>query len=110
MIGVVIMLTLCVALLGLQNYRLVYELRERGVQIADVRNDDLTDLTENERMVLDRDASFDNRIARIKDELAGSQNAERKGTVADELHPDVKNLPHDIIRERDSLPDVEYTV
>lgn len=102
------MLTLCVALLGLQNYRLVNELRERSVQIADVRNDD--QLTENERMVLDRDISFDNRIARIKDELAGSQQSERKGTVADELHPGVKNLPHDIIRERDSLPDVEYTV
>lgn len=59
--------------------------------------------------VLQRDIEFSNRIARIKSELSTEHAVERKGTVADILHPDVENLPHDTIKETNNQP-TEYAL
>lgn len=53
---------------------------------------------------------FDQRIAQIKDELGSQQVPNTPRTVADVLHPDVENLPHDsIIDYETNPPDVEYS-
>jgi hypothetical protein len=72
---------------------------------------DLTDLTKLERERLAREESFELRISRMKEELATRlPDVERKGTEAYTLHPDVHNLPHDVIADQyDNLPDVEIT-
>lgn len=72
---------------------------------------DAKSLTESELQRIEREAEFDLRISRIKDELAGRlPEVERKGTEAFTLHPNVYNLPHNIIADDfDSLPDVEFT-
>ena len=75
--------------------------------------------TDYERELLERNASFDRRIAAIKDELAFKTADKRRmytsleddgGVSAEELHPNVKNIPHNVIRINgyNSLPDVEY--
>lgn len=52
---------------------------------------------------------FDARIERLKNEVAEEQQLySRRGSVADELHPLVKNIPHDSVRAVNSLPDEEY--
>lgn len=54
--------------------------------------------------------AFDERIALIKDELGSQQVPHTPRTVADILHPDVENLPHDsIIDYETNPPDVEYS-
>lgn len=57
-----------------------------------------------------RKAEFNERISRIKEELA-LETARRKNKVpgesAESLHPDVYNLPHDSIITSNE-PDVEY--
>ena len=56
-----------------------------------------------------RKKEFNERIARIKDELA-RENAKRMNRATDSaesLHPDVYNLPHDSIITSNE-PDVEY--
>lgn len=55
-----------------------------------------------------REREYDERINRMKLELAMQNTAQRADTVADESDG-VHNLPHDIIREAqyDYLPDVE---
>jgi len=65
-------------------------------------------LTEFEQEELRKQQAFDERISALKDELASHQS-EKHGTTADELHPLVKNLPHNSIRIREMMPpDVEY--
>lgn len=51
--------------------------------------------------VLEREAKFDERINQIRQELGMSE--------AEELHPDVKNLPHDEIKEN-RPPIEEYSI
>lgn len=72
---------------------------------------DLSDLTEHERITLQREMDFDERIKRIKDELANEVANTRTYTLepAQELHPNVKNLPHNIIKDYTTLPDVEIS-
>lgn len=54
------------------------------------------------------DEIFDKRINDMKEELALQQEAfMQEHTIADELHPNVKNLPHNKI-PNDKVPDVEY--
>ena len=87
-------------------------------QIADVRAELLSELGEAtlkphlssyELERLEREQSFDRRIAELKEELANQQSVIRSGISAEELHPLVKNLPHNIIAEKHSdIPDVEY--
>lgn len=87
-------------------------------QIADVRAELLAELGEAtlkphlssyELERLEREQSFDRRIAELKEELAKQQSVIRSGISAEELHPLVKNLPHNIIAESHShIPDVEY--
>lgn len=56
---------------------------------------------------IEREKVFDERITRLKDELALSNAIERKGSIAQELHPGVKNLPHTIIPNQKE-PDEEF--
>ena len=87
-------------------------------QIADVRAELLEALgsatlkpylSSYELERLEREQSFDRRIAELKEELAKQQSVIRSGISAEELHPLVKNLPHNIIAEKHSdIPDVEY--
>lgn len=55
------------------------------------------------------DELFDTRIKNMKEELALMQDevSREYTTVADELHPNVRNLPHNKI-PNDKAPDVEY--
>lgn len=69
-------------------------------------------LTEYEKEELRKQQEFDKRINALKDELALTNTIdqeERHGEPAQELHPLVKNLPHNSIRIREMMPpDVEY--
>lgn len=69
-------------------------------------------LTKEEMERFSREESFDERIRKMKDELAHN-TADKLPThstsVAEELHPDVHNLPHNIINDTYVLPDVEIT-
>lgn len=68
-------------------------------------------LTIYEREKLRRDGEFDKRISMFKEELALSNANKYKGTPAQELHPSVHNLPHNIINAKEEiLPDVEESV
>ena len=57
-----------------------------------------------------RQEEFQQRIERIKNQLAEEQESKSyKGYPAQELHPDVHNLPHDTVDEESyKLPSVEY--
>lgn len=68
-------------------------------------------LTEGEIARIQREADFDARIKKMKDELASrTPDAPRKGSEALQLHPHVHNLPHTIIADfYDDLPDVEIS-
>jgi hypothetical protein len=68
-------------------------------------------LSDGELARLERERDFDQRISRMKNEIADKHATPRKGTVAESLHPDVINLPHNIIpnHTNDDLPDVEIT-
>lgn len=71
----------------------------KNMQTADVGVANQHELTSYELERLNREEKFDERINRLKEELAFQQNIIRQGIPADELHPLVKNLPHDIIRK-----------
>lgn len=79
-------------------------------QIADEHEDVRAQLTTYELERLEREDTFDKRISQIKEELASQQQIiKSSGISADELHPLVKNLPHNIIAEKHGeIPDVEY--
>ena len=66
------------------------------------------ELTPYELECLEREDEFDRRIKRLNDELGETQHVMRRGINAEELHPLVHNLPHNIIKTRE-LPDVEYS-
>ena len=72
---------------------------------------DADTLTTYEMERLAREEQFDDRIKQLKDEIANTQqHFMRSGVEAEELHPLVRNLPHNIINEtNDALPDVEYS-
>ena len=81
------------------------ELRENSQSIN--TSLDAKELTEYELECLARDTEFDNRILRMKEELANNVHVERHGTVAEELDPMVKNLPHNTVHTRYDIADVE---
>lgn len=68
---------------------------------------DERELSIYEKQRLQRDLEFDERINKLKDELARRTTRIHQGTIAEELHPNVHNLPHNIIPNYESLPDVE---
>lgn len=71
-----------------------------------------SELTDWELARLEREAEFDVRIQRMKEELAVSlEMPEKHGYEAEILHPAIQNLPHDIIYDGmdDELPDVEIS-
>jgi len=75
----------------------------------EVSSDVRDQLSSYELERLEREDNFDQRIARLKDELADTKNVLRHGINAEETHPLVKNLPHNIISDKHGeLPDVEY--
>lgn len=51
----------------------------------------------------ERRTAFNERIARIKEEL-DAEHVERRGTIAEELHPDVQNIPHVILHNKQTNP------
>lgn len=101
--------------LSYDTYRNTIAIRESVVQNADVLGvsgtaDELTpdveteELTQNELARLARKEAFDRRIAEMREELG----YEQYGTHGEELMPEVKNLPHNIIpTSLYDLPSVE---
>ena len=93
-----------------QDFADMYEYERE--QIADEReeNEDVRDqLSETELALLARDEEFEQRITRMKQELASVHTVRHNPTIAEESHPHVKNLPHNIIPDvKSTLPDVEY--
>lgn len=72
---------------------------------------DYTSLSISESNLL-KQRTFDDKISRLKDELAkNNSNIIRKPTSAEILMDGIKNLPHDAIENNRSsyLPDVEIT-
>jgi hypothetical protein len=66
-----------------------------GTEVADERQ-----LSTYELERLKREETFDKRINELKEQVA---------TKADELHPSVKNLPHNSIDVRNTRPpEIEY--
>ena len=62
-----------------------------------------------EEFLAERNAKFEERITRIKDELGTQNTPPKPTTTADILHPHVENLPHDSIPDYETnLPSVEY--
>ena len=72
------------------------------------KQEEIDQLTISEKVVL-REQEYDKRIQQIKDELSlRNSSSKRQEVVADELHPDVKNLPHSIISSgKNTYSDVE---
>ena len=59
-------------------------------------------------IVDERDEEFENRMARLKDELANKQEVKpREESEAEILHPGITNLPHDDERARNDLEPTE---
>lgn len=108
--------------------REIYELRakiaELHYKVADVRYEtpsnaeyesvDLEDysdvsdeLSDYEIERLERERDFERRIRSMKEELGIEESKAYKRT-AEESHPNVKNLPHNIIPSYDDLPSVEH--
>jgi len=58
--------------------------------------------------LLERERKFDDRISRLKEELAMQQDVkEKKGTEAEILHPDIQNIPHDDVKTKYDLYPIE---
>ncbi len=91
----------------------LYELVQRLQNNLDFHNlaediDITPQLTSYERMRFQREEAFDERIARLKEEIAAKRvAAPYVSTPAEELHPDVHNLPHEIINPYQSKEYVE---
>lgn len=66
-------------------------------------------LSAQEKARIQRDNDFQHRINRMKEELAlQQQHAQRTGTEALSFHPNVENIPHNIIDKRlEEPPDEE---
>lgn len=68
---------------------------------GEVEYEDFSDVQEH---VAQREQRFDERIKQLKQEL-------NQGTEAVELHPDVKNLPHESITQaQTNPPKEEYSI
>lgn len=79
-------------------------------QVADEHHAESTvDVDPFSEEEIKRKKEFNERIARIKDELAreNSKRMNKSTESAESLHPDVYNLPHDSI-PTSTIPDVEY--
>jgi len=81
-------------------------------EVFDEIHSDVETISEEEQAIIERieerDRAFDERIAMLKDELSAKIRPSGSGTIADELHPLVKNLPHDSVRPYATHPpDVE---
>lgn len=97
-----------VTIIGMQGVILYLLLENRDLRAAFRTPDVLDEVAVYEEEQLEKKIAFDKRINEIKDELAREQVAKRTGQTADELHPEVKNLPHNSIIDYQRLPDVEY--
>lgn len=105
-IAIVLMFSVIVVGLGY----LIAELRRINVkEYHESLSDVITPLSAYEAERLEREEEFDLRILHIKEELAKQQTAIRHATQnAEELHPLVKNLPHNSIRDTQREPIIEY--
>jgi hypothetical protein len=59
-------------------------------------------LTEQEKQRVQWNSDFDERIRLMKDELAEQHGATHVTIPAEEMHPDVHNIPHDAVDTRQS--------
>ncbi|TCX53842.1 hypothetical protein [Dehalobacter sp. 14DCB1] len=67
--------------------------------------------SEDELSRIEKNKAFDERIAELREELGMEVEVRLSATEpAVELHPNVKNIPHDAVRidGYNSLPDVEW--
>lgn len=97
-----LMFGVCVASCGYiayQQYRM-HELLKLCIEPQ------LPELSEEEIDRLEKSIAFNSRIEKIKEELAEVPSV-YTNSPADELHPAVKNLPHEIIDTK-LYPDEEY--
>lgn len=105
---------MCLVLMGqFVMFQRISDLRreyaETHAQVADAHENthQEEDYLSDEQIA--RNQAFQERIERIKNELARGEQGNRSGYSADELHPNVKNLPHNTIEQSNSrIPDVEY--
>lgn len=82
------------------------QVADRLEPVADEHPSEETFLSDEQ---IQREKAFTARIEQLKNELALQDNTTRVGYSADELHPGVINLPHNIIaQEHRRIPDVEY--
>ena len=88
---------------------LALQLGEALESFSDEVDTGSTEYEEAMQSAAQRDAEFDERILRIKKELDSEFQETRQGSVAEELHPHVKNLPHDEVENTNNPPE-EYTV
>lgn len=68
---------------------------------------DVKELTSYELERLEREETFDKRIASLTAELHDAKEVVRHGTTAVELHPLVHNLPHDAVQTKYDLDSYE---
>lgn len=88
----------------------VYDLHNHDSEReTDVPEEVADEQNSTDEEIIQRRVEFSERIARIKDELAKQQTPRHTGSIAQELHPGVTNLPHNTIAEEHSrIPDIEY--
>lgn len=111
-----ILILLCSFAYLLYTTKQLYKLADMLFNIAkdtsiseELFSSDSKELSEYDIMREERERMFDNRINKMKNELANRtylHSAKQRGTIAEELHPNVKNLPHYPLRN--NIPDVEY--
>lgn len=109
------------------TFAICYVIERQARTIADLRDalrgydevtDDYSDATEtdeeldvwHEQFMERRGHAFEQRIDRIKEELANDRPTKPSGYTADVLADGVYNLPHDsIIDYETNPPDIEYS-
>lgn len=106
--SIVMIQLMCILAFIRINQRLVKALEGRFPveEVREEEDEDLFDAMVQEQKA-QREREFAERIERIKAELAASQEQATSNNVAQELHPGVKNLPHNTI-SNDNIPDIEY--
>lgn len=62
--------------------------------------------SEYELAIQIRDEEFNERLRKLQEEIE-AETAKRKGFTAEELHPAVKNLPHESVKSKFDLADYE---
>ena len=88
--------------------RLADKVVDRGREIEarkSSKNESAEDsLSVMEKQRLEKHKEMNERITKLKSELAmNTEYKRRTGTTADELHPGVKNIPHDAVPQQEDI-------